>query len=101
MSIQPLVENAVYHGIQPLPDGGLIQVNGYVEGQYWYLMISNPVANRKASDPGRGSQIAVNNIRQRLDYRYEGRATMVIEHDDSKYCVTLKVPLTSKQTEPS
>ena len=99
LSIQPLVENAVYHGIQPLPNGGEIQVKGFTEGQYWYLSISNPIAPATSIKPSGGNQMAVNNIRQRLDYRYSGRATMVIEHDHSNYRVTLKVPLSRKQTE--
>lgn len=100
LSIQPLVENAVYHGIQPLPEGGLIQVKGFAENRYWYLSICNPIATRPKVDPNRGNQMAVKNIRQRLDYRYEGRATMLIEQDNSEYRVTLKVPL-SKRTQSS
>jgi two-component system sensor histidine kinase AlgZ len=98
LSIQPLVENAVYHGIQPLPEGGVIQVKGFSDFRFWYLSISNPVASRSPVDPEKGNQMAVKNIRQRLDYRYDGRATMEIEHDQSEYRVTLKVPLGSKQT---
>lgn len=100
LSIQPLVENAVYHGIQPLPEGGLIQVKGFAENRYWYLSISNPIATRSTVDPNRGNQMALKNIGQRLDYRYEGRATMLIEQDNSEYRVTLKVPQ-SKRTQTS
>jgi two-component system sensor histidine kinase AlgZ len=94
LSIQPLVENAIYHGIQPLPEGGVVQVKGFSDDRFWYLSISNPVTAANPVEETHGHQMAIKNIRQRLDYRYEGRATMVIESDNNEYRVTLKVPRT-------
>jgi two-component system sensor histidine kinase AlgZ len=48
LTIQPLIENAIYHGIELLPDGGEVIVTGTRDGRYLQIAVSNPVAPGKA-----------------------------------------------------
>ena len=50
--LQPLLENAVYHGIEPLDKGGTIRVRGKREGTRAVLTIDNPVSPRASSAAG-------------------------------------------------
>ncbi len=88
--LQPLFENAVYHGIQPLPAGGRIDVTGGCDDDGWWLSIANPVAPGDAR-PGR--QMALSNIGERLEHRFAGRARLAVERSESRFSVTVKVPL--------
>ncbi|MFK7957167.1 MAG: sensor histidine kinase [Lysobacterales bacterium] len=90
--LQPLVENAVYHGIQPMPEGGEVKIAGQQTDGYWSVSIDNPKAAQPASH-GEGNQIALDNIRQRLAHRYSGNAKLHIESTDSRFRATVKVPM--------
>ncbi|MGB5338440.1 MAG: sensor histidine kinase [Gammaproteobacteria bacterium] len=91
--LQPLLENAIYHGIEPLPDGGTIQVSGKVADHMLVLDIRNPVA---AAGAGRdsGNRIAQENIRQRLQIAFGKQAQLKTMQRDGHYLVTLRLPVT-------
>jgi two-component system sensor histidine kinase AlgZ len=62
--VQPLVENAVYHGVEPLPEGGAIRITGHCTDGVITLCVSNPLAD---SPPRRGgNRMALDNVRERL-----------------------------------
>jgi two-component system sensor histidine kinase AlgZ len=61
--LQPLVENAVRHGIETAPRGGRISVRGQVQRGQVVLQVSNTVGDEPAS-PGHG--MALHNVRERL-----------------------------------
>ena len=44
LTIQPLLENAIYHGIEMLPEGGEVHVSGKRDGDSLSIVVSNPVA---------------------------------------------------------
>lgn len=80
--IQPLLENAIYHGIEPRAEGGTICVEGSMQDSQITLMVSNPlpINQDKASE---GNRIAQENIRARLQTLYDSRGKMdTIEQDD-------------------
>ncbi len=87
--LQPLVENAVYHGIETLPQGGRIRISARCENQRIRLEISNPGSGQ--SDSGMG--MAQNNIRQRLQLYYEGKARMQVENTTEGYLAVLWLPV--------
>ncbi len=98
--IQPLIENAVYHGIEPLQDGGTINITGEFDGEFIKLSVSNPVApaqsihtQRKKHD---GNGIALDNIRQRLELAWPGRAQVELHQDPTLYRIELYFPYQSK-----
>ncbi len=89
--IQPLLENAVYHGIELLPEGGEILVTGRFEEGRLDIRIQNPVAE----DPVRktdGNKMALSNIRQRFELAYGPRAEVNVEESADRYSVQLKFP---------
>jgi two-component system sensor histidine kinase AlgZ len=69
LTLQPLVENAIYHGIQPLEKGGTIKAFGEMQGNLVCISLSNPVS--KSSDErgshSHGNKMALANIRHRLN----------------------------------
>jgi two-component system sensor histidine kinase AlgZ len=91
LTIQPLLENAIYHGIERLPDGGEVRVTGRRDGRSLVIEISNPVPpageRRKA-----GNQMAMSNIRQRYELAYGGRASVDVEAGDDRYTVRIRFP---------
>lgn len=91
LTIQPLLENAIYHGIELLPDGGEVTVTGQRDGKYLIITIANPLAvdARRASD---GHQMALSNIRQRFELAYENRGSVDVTEDASHYSISLRFP---------
>ena len=91
--LQPLLENAIGHGIEPLPDGGTVLVEGRREGEDVAITISNPVSAtaRAVRD---GNRMALDNIRQRLRLAFPERASVTVDDSDGHYRVTLRFPVT-------
>ena len=90
--LQPLVENAIYHGIELLPDGGDVTVTGARDSKYLTLAVSNPVAPGKARDK-EGNKMALANIRQRFELAYGSRAQVDVDNSENTYRVTLRFPV--------
>jgi two-component system sensor histidine kinase AlgZ len=90
--LQPLVENAVYHGIEPRPEGGCVTIALQREGGQLRMTVSNPLAT---DGEGRhnGNRIALENIRARLDAHYGGRASLTIEEGEGMFRVELRLPV--------
>jgi two-component system, LytTR family, sensor histidine kinase AlgZ len=89
--LQPLVENAVYHGIQPLPEGGTVRVSGRCEEGALEIVIHNPCPPRAVRRSG-GNGIALANIRSRLALHYAGRASLLAQQDDDAFTCRLRLP---------
>lgn len=92
LTLQPLVENAVYHGIQPLPKGGVISVKGQMDGNTVCICLSNPIPASGQQKAPPGNQIAVANIRHRLDLLFGGAAELKVRLTNESYEVTLRFP---------
>lgn len=91
LTIQPLLENAIYHGIELLPDGGQVTVVGQRDDKYLRISISNPVAEGEKRAKG-GNQMALANIRQRFELAYGSRGRVDVEDNGSDYAVRLRFP---------
>ncbi len=92
LSLQPLVENAVYHGIEPLPAGGIIHITAQCIDNTVRITIVNP---RVDEDPARhrGNQIALTNIRERLVFAFGPRERLVFTKEADRVVVSLSIPL--------
>ena len=97
LTIQPLLENAIYHGIELLPDGGEVVVDGERDDDYLVITIANPVAagKQRAID---GNKMAMENIRQRFALAYDNRATVDVVDGDSTFSVKLRFPHEERST---
>ncbi len=94
LSLQPILENAIYHGIEPLTDGGTIDISAEVADDHYRLQISNPVSLEATTETMRkGNQLAQDNVRQRLVACFEGNASLDIEASSSEYSVSIHVPI--------
>ena len=92
LTIQPLLENAIYHGIELLPDGGEVTVTGTQEKDHLQISISNPVAVGEKRSTG-GNKMAMSNIQQRFELAYGSKATVRVDDDSDRFSVTLRFPL--------
>jgi len=90
--LQPLLENAIGHGIEPLPEGGSVTVDGRVEGDEIVVEVSNPVSPT-ARAVRSGNRMALDNIRQRLELVFPGRAAVDVDEREGLYRVTLRFPM--------
>lgn len=88
--LQPLVENAVKHGIAGMVDGGEIALHAHCENGVLHLSISNDF-DSDASPPEK-SGLGLANVRGRLRARYQNRARMFAEVRHNRYCVDLELP---------
>ena len=90
--IQPLLENAIYHGIEPRADGGTVSVRGKMQNHRVHLRVSNPLPPELPPARRRGNRMALTNIRERLELAFHGRASLEVEKSAEEYCVTLIFP---------
>ena len=93
LCIQPLAENAVYHGIEPLPEGGKILISALQVGNKLKISVSNPLMP-EAQKSKKGNQMAQDNIKQRLKLVYGDNGEFSINETKESYTVTLSIPLT-------
>jgi len=93
LTVQPLLENAIYHGIEPLEHGGTVTVSGRVLNGEVEIVVSNPVAKGGAvAEQRTGNRLALDNIRQRLALAYGGRGSLTVEQLPDSYRVTVRFP---------
>jgi two-component system, LytTR family, sensor histidine kinase AlgZ len=90
--LQPLVENAVHHGIAHLVAGGEIRVRAKVRGALLDIAVENTCdPDRPAS---RGTGLGLNNVRGRVESMYGTRARMATESAPESFRVLLALPAT-------
>jgi two-component system sensor histidine kinase AlgZ len=91
--LQPLLENAIYHGIEALPEGGVVTVSGRRDGHDVELVIENPIATTTAPARGSGNRIGLDSVRERLELAFPGHASVVAEAARDRFRVVLRLPL--------
>ncbi|MGE0640037.1 MAG: sensor histidine kinase [Thermoanaerobaculia bacterium] len=88
--LQPLIENAVHHGIAHLLDGGAVTISASRRDGLLELAVENPCdPDRPAS---RGAGVGLANVRSRLEAVYGHRARMDVDAGVERYRVRLLVP---------
>lgn len=90
--LQPLVENAIYHGIQPCKDGGTLGISLYDAGPRLDVVVTNPVPPEGTNDHQKGNHIAQENLKNRLRLAYGDRANLKISKTDHQYRVSFSIP---------
>jgi len=99
LSLQPLLENAIYHGIQPRPQGGCVRIEAHVDAQQCRILVSNPLPGT-ATPKTDGNRIAINNIRDRLHAIYGPAASLDLRINGQQFVATLTIPLVTTPTVP-
>lgn len=92
LTLQPLLENAVYHGIQPRLDGGTVEISGTLEAGRLRIQIVNPLPeDSSASDEQlpRGNRMALANTLARLQAHFGQDAEIKTFRDEHRFFVEL------------
>jgi two-component system sensor histidine kinase AlgZ len=90
--LQPLVENAITHGIAPRPEGGRLEL--YIQANERRIMftVSNPKPPAQSDRVGGGHGMALENIRARLHHFWNGQARLHCREEGDAYLASLDWP---------
>ncbi|MCX9154592.1 histidine kinase [Niveibacterium sp. 24ML] len=91
LMLQPLVENAVYHGIEPSAQPGQIRIRVYRKGRELVIKVANPVLAESRHQ--QGNRMALANIRERLMLFFDIEANMESGMHEGVYLVEIRMPL--------
>lgn len=92
--LQPLVENAVYHGIEPSAGGGRVHILGTYNRGVLRLEVRNPLpAQPVRRRSGGGNRMALDNIRERLQLAFGPEARLEMDQREGLYRVRVLFPL--------
>lgn len=92
--LQPLVENAIHHGLQRLPEGGVLTIRIERRPQEVRVTVINPRPVEEDKSYGAGQGLAQDNIRQRLQLAYSSLNPLTIVATPDHYQVTFAIPIT-------
>jgi len=105
MIVQTLVENAIKHSINNLPNGGEIVVKAAVNNGYLLINITNTGQMKRIEKPISSEQrrgIGIQNAKERLRLLYGENASLTVQNLNEKVvCATVKIPLNVKEKRTS
>ena len=90
--IQPLVENAIRHGIAPLIDGGAVRLDVHRDGSAIEIVLENPMDPLNEKSVSAGAGLGLENVRSRLARLFPGEAHVNISRDEGRFQVRLRFP---------
>jgi two-component system sensor histidine kinase AlgZ len=88
--LQPLLENAVYHGIEPRTAAGVISIDIYAAREQVHCILRNPFDPAGAHHPG--NNMALANIRERLTLHFDAEASLTVKAGKDSYQVHIVIP---------
>ena len=91
MTLQPLLENAIKHGIRQVDGGGTIVVDAQVRDGGLHIAVVNPVASDDV--PASGHGVGLKNIRERLAVLYGTRAHMAWQRSATQFTIEIHLPV--------
>jgi two-component system sensor histidine kinase AlgZ len=87
--LQPLLENAVYHGVEPRAEPSVVSIELYLEGEHVHAVLHNPYRDGGSTA---GNRMALANIRERLQLHFDAEATLTAKALDGAYEVRIVMP---------
>ena len=98
LTLQPLLENAVYHGIEPRAEGGVVRMTGSEEDGVLHITLENPMEDGGvAAGRPHGNHMAQANVRERLAALFGPAARLDVYADAQRYRVSLRFPYRSER----
>jgi two-component system, LytTR family, sensor kinase len=99
--IQPLVENAILHGIQPSMRGGRVRISARRDEQWLALEVDDDGVGMPASGNGRGERVGLSSTRERLEKQFGGEHSFrIVQREPSGTRVSIRIPWTAGSAEP-
>lgn len=92
LTLQPLLENAIYHGIQPRRDGGTVCISITEDSGRIKIEISNPLAGEESTHE-KGNRMALDNIRNRLQALYGPESSLTTEKTETQFITRVSYPI--------
>ncbi len=96
--LQPLLENAIYHGVEQLAEGGTIRVTANLDSKRIAITIANPLPRGTPTVTRAGNRMALDNIRERLRLAYQGRGGVELDTDGGQCVVRVIIPLVEDES---
>ena len=96
--LQPLVENAVHHGIAHLLEGGEVTVTARRRGALLELTVDNPCDPERPAS--RGTGVGLGNVRARIASLFEHRASVDVEVSPERFRVLILLPAVAQEPIP-
>ncbi|MEJ2513763.1 MAG: histidine kinase [Gammaproteobacteria bacterium] len=98
LSLQPLMENAIYHGVEPSTGGGTVSVEGRYDPEAGtiHLTVENPLPAGRPPGQREGNRMALENLRQRFALAWGEQAGVSASAEGDRYRVTLHFPATEE-----
>lgn len=94
--LQPLVENAITHGIATLEQGGTVTLRAHCVGARLHVTISNPF-DPEARSRRAPSGLGLANVRRRLHAYYGSAASLQVDHTADAFRVAIGLPWTTEE----
>jgi len=98
LTLQPILENAIYHGIERSPEGGVIHIRGQSQANEISITIDNPLPPGDSTNH-QGNQMAQDNIRQRLSAHYGDKGLLLTQVVDNRYITKIILPYPYENTD--
>ena len=97
MLLQPIVENAIKHGLEPKVEGGKICVSARSEGGQMVLSVADNGLGFSDHADSSGEGVGLSNLRERLAVLFDGQATLTVAEANPGTDITIRVPLSTTQ----
>jgi sensor histidine kinase YesM len=88
--LQPLIENAITHGVAPAVEGGTVTLRAERNGAGVTIVIENPFAPGEEAKNGTG--LGLKNVKSRLANLYEGHARLDLSQEEGRFRAELQLP---------
>jgi len=96
LTLLPLVENAVKHGIQSRLEGGTIHITAQASGDGMRITVNNPPTPPDTPRPA-GEGLGLRTLERRLSIYYQGKAHLQINTGSDRFTVSVSIPIDQKQ----
>jgi LytS/YehU family sensor histidine kinase len=95
MLLQPLVENAIRHGLEPKVEGGSLSLSAapLAGGERWRITLTDTGLGFGAHPDSAGTGLGLSHVRERLALLYDGRAELSVADAAPGTRITIDLPL--------